>query len=247
MKFLYLDDSGSTKDPNQDHVVLGGLCIPDQGIRWLTYKLEEIAIDIDPDNPAGVEFHAVDIFAGRGHPWDKIQNKEERKDIMKRVLHTLDEAYDSTVAFAVAIHKKSFPNDDLILKAYEWISQAFNNHLDYDCEPPERGMIILDDISSKTSLQHLALNIRQTGNGLGLQNRSIIEIPLFVDSKASRLVQLADHIAYAVFRRYNAGDLNYFNIIEGRFLFKNGVMHSLSHLIRNANGCTCPSCITRRR
>ena len=69
---------------------------------------------------------------------------------------------------------------------------------------------------------------------------------MFVDSSASRLIQLADHIAYAVFRRYNAADLNYYNVFENRFLIKAGKMVSLIHFNGQRADCTCPACLTRR-
>jgi len=246
MRILYLDDSGSAQDPNQDYVVLGGVCISDSGVRWLSNEIENLARRIDPENPGSVEFHAVDIFSGKKHPWNQLPNKAARIETIKNVLHTLDNAFVSTALFAVAIQKSAFPNVDPMLMAYEVISQSFNNHLEYDCDPPEHGIIILDNTSHETGLLRLAREIRETGNRIGLQNRSIIEIPLFVDSKVSRLVQLADHVAYAVFRRYNADDITYFNIIEGRFFVKDGIVRSLNHRSNNHN-CTCPACITRKR
>jgi len=246
MKFLYLDDSGSTNDPNQEYVVLGGVCVSDYSIRWLSFELEKLASQIAPNCPEKVEFHAVDIFAGNEYPWTNYPKKSDRIEIIKKVLHTLDTAYDSISTFAIAIEKKVYKNDDPMLKAYESISQTFNNHLEFDCNPPEKGMIIIDNTSYETGLQNLAAEIRKTGNKIGQYNKSIIEIPLFVDSKVSRLVQLADHIAYAVFRRYNAGDINYFNVIENRFLIKDGVMRSLSHLCVAYYSCMCPACLTRR-
>lgn len=247
MRLLYLDDSGTPNDARQNYVILGGVCVSDAGVRWLSNELDKIAQCIDPQSPNSVEFHACDIFAGRNHPWDKINNKSDRIEIIKRVLHVLDSAFDTTTVFATAIQKQSYPNNDPVLLAYEEIAQLFNNHLEYDCEPIERGLIIIDKTSYETGLQNLAAEIRKNGNRLGYQNRSIIEIPMFVDSKVARLVQLADHIAYAVYRYYNAADMNYFNIIGNRFILKDGKMRTLSHRSNNYNTCTCPACITRKR
>jgi len=247
MQLLYLDDSGSIKDPTQKHIILGGVCIDEKGVRWLSNEIEMIAAKILPENPSSVELHAVDIFGGKIHPWDRIVNKSERVDIIKRVLRTMMNAYDTTKVFAVAVEKSGFPLEDNMLWAYETISQCFNNHLEMDFEPQERGIIIVDDTSYETGMQKLAAEIRQTGNRKGLQNRAIIEIPLFVDSRVSRLVQLADHIAYAVFRRYNSGDLNYFNEIQDRFVIKNGIVTSLVHRSVTGKNCLCPACLSRNQ
>jgi hypothetical protein len=161
----------------------------------------------------------------------------------------LQGAYPDVVIFACAIHKPSYPNQDCVLKAYEEISARFNLHLERDFQEDDgqvRGMIVIDNMSSESGLQNLATSIRRTGNRWGNQLRSIVEVPLFVDSKASRIIQLADHIAYAVFRRYQASDLNYFNCIENRLHQKDGIVHGLIHQQTYNRGCTCPACITKR-
>jgi Protein of unknown function (DUF3800) len=55
-------------------------------------------------------------------------------------------------------------------------------------------------------------------------------VPLFLDSKASRLIQLADIVAYAVFRYYEKGDNRFFPIIQSRFDSEGSVKHGL-HVI----------------
>ena len=47
--------------------------------------------------------------------------------------------------------------------------------------------------------------------------RNLSEVPLFLDSKASRLVQLADLISFALYRLYERNDYRFFNIIKNRF------------------------------
>jgi len=76
--------------------------------------------------------------------------------------------------------------------------------------------------------------------------RNLADTPLFVDSRASRLVQIADHVAYSVFRRYNTGDAQYFDIIASRFDEADGVIHGLVHKHSERYSCTCPACLSRR-
>jgi hypothetical protein len=245
MHFLYLDDSGSVGNTTEEYFVLGGICVPEASIRWLTSELDKLARSIDPISPEAVEFHAAEIFSGRSEPW-KSRSKNDRIEIIKSVLCILDRAFPEIVIFACAIHKKSFPAEDPVLMAYEDLSGRFNIHLERNLGPDGRGLVIVDKSSYETGLQTLAASFRQTGNRWGQQLRRIIEIPLFVDSKASRIIQLADHIAYAVFRRYNANDLTYYNCIENRFYSSDGVLHGLVHRQIINRNCTCPACITRR-
>lgn len=53
------------------------------------------------------------------------------------------------------------------------------------------------------------------------------EAPLFVDSTASRLIQIADLLAWAVWRRYEHSDTRYFDLIVRRFDREGGVLHGL--------------------
>ena len=244
MHFLYLDDSGSIGNLNEDYFVLGGVCVPESSVRWLTSELDHLAESIDPQSPSSIEFHAAEIFRAEMLPWKNF-NKPDRINIIKSVLKVMDRAYSETVLYACAIHKPSFLSTDPVLMAYEDLSSRFNIRLE-KLGKEERGMIILDKSSYETGLQNLASSFRRVGNRWGRQLRRIIEIPLFVDSQASRIIQLADHIAYAVFRRYNANDLNYFNCIENHFYESDGVLHGLSHRQTINLFCTCPACISRR-
>lgn len=47
--------------------------------------------------------------------------------------------------------------------------------------------------------------------------QDMADVTVFPNSKASRLVQVAGHVAHAVLRRFNAGDAEYFDVILSRF------------------------------
>jgi len=247
MHILYLDDSGSPNNPKEDYFVLGGISVPENSVRWLSHQIEKIGIDINKDNPELIEFHAAEIFRGVESPWDSM-NKPERIKTIQNVLRTLDTANQSVVVFACAVHKASFPKEDPVIKAYEEITGRFDLYLQrLSVENDiQRGIVVIDKSSYETGLQQLASQIRRSGNKWGSFTKGICEVPLFVDSRASRIIQLADHIAYAVFRRYQSGDLNYFNRIEGRFDRKDNVICGLVHRQTYNFSCTCPACITRR-
>jgi len=195
-----------------------------------------------------IEFHASEIFSGKTPPWSFYKNKEQRKDIILAVLNSLGRANPTIVAFACAIHKNSYPAHDPVITAFEDLSSRFDFFIQRVSpgDGGQKGIMILDKSSYEAGLQNLISSFRESGNRWGNQLRRIAEIPLFVDSQASRIVQLADHIAYAVFRRYNANDLTYFNSIESRFDASDGIMHGLVHKQLINRSCTCPACITRR-
>ncbi|MCV5260917.1 DUF3800 domain-containing protein [Escherichia coli] len=48
-----------------------------------------------------------------------------------------------------------------------------------------------------------------------------------MDSKASRLIQLADLVSYSIFRKFEFNDDEFYKIIENRFDYHNGKVHGL--------------------
>jgi hypothetical protein len=243
MYLLYLDDSGSINNKNEEYFVLGGIALHESSVRWLTNEIETLANSVLPENPSDVEFHAAEIFSGRTFPWID-RSKSEKISIIQNVLHVLDKAYSKAALFACAVHKSSFPSEDSVLMAYEQVSNSFNYYIQR-WDSSQRGLIILDNSSHESGLQTLTLDIRKKGNRWGNQLRQLAEVPLFVDSRPCRIIQLADHIAYAVFRRYNANDLTYFNTIESRFDQHEGVVSGLIHKQLVNRNCTCPACYSR--
>ncbi|MBI9077636.1 MAG: DUF3800 domain-containing protein, partial [Desulfatibacillum sp.] len=174
---------------------------------------------------------------------------EQRIRIILKVLDVLKETYKDTTAFACAVHKNSFTGKDLYMLAFEDLVSRFDMYLNrifHDkSKGQHKGMIIFDENDYQKKLQKQALVFRQHGTQWR-HLRDIIEVPFFVDSRASRLVQLADHVSYAVFRYYNANDMNYFNCITSKFDSQDGVMHGLVHKQTHIQECWCPACLTRR-
>lgn len=247
MYLLYLDDSGSAKNKNESHLVLGGFSVFERQLHWLATKLDELAKHIHPQDPDAVEFHASHIFAGRIAPW-KSMSKPERRDVIKSILKIFSESHPSTVAFACVIHKDSYPNQDPMESAFEELCSRFDMQLKrlHASGETHRGIIIVDESSYETSLQQLARNFRSLGTRWGKKLVNVTEVPLFVDSRACRAIQIADHIAYSVFRRYEAGDTSYLDIIAPRFDSEQGRLHGLVHKQTLLVNCTCIACNSKR-
>lgn len=74
MYILYLDDSGSIPNPKEDYFVLGGVCVPERSISWLTSQLDDFASTIDSgDTGSRVELHAAEIFGGKKAALEAVQ------------------------------------------------------------------------------------------------------------------------------------------------------------------------------
>ncbi|MGR3914877.1 MAG: DUF3800 domain-containing protein [Gammaproteobacteria bacterium] len=246
MHLLYLDDSGSADNPNEEYLVLGGVSIFESQAHWVTQQLDRLAEDIH-HAPQHVEFHASEIFSRRIVPW-RGMSREDAQGVIKAVLQVLRQSLGSARVFACAVHKASYPGVDPMQLAFEDLCNRFDRYLSRlrGEGDRQRGLLILDKSAHETTLQNMARDFRILGTQWG-GIHNLADTPLFVDSRASRVVQLADHVAYAVFRRYNARDANYFDIIASRFDQAGGVLHGLSHKQKIDPDCMCPACMSRAR
>jgi len=247
MHLLYLDDSGSAGNRNENHLVLGGLSVSEAQAHHIAIEMDKLAESIDPQNPASVEFHASETFSRRRPPW-KGMTQDDARGIIKAVLQVLANPYDSACAFACAVHKDSFPNTDPLELAFEDLCSRFDRRLAHLAETGDRqrGLVIMDESAHETSLQRMVRDFRSSTTRWGSSIRHLADVPFFVDSRASRIVQLADHVAYTVFRRYEHGDAQYFDIIASRFDSDGGIVHGLSHKQIRDPKCMCVACLSRR-
>ena len=228
MYLLYVDDSGFPQDPKQDYFVLGGVAVFERQVHWIGQELDKVVARFDDVSPRPMELHGSPMMNGR-EGWEAF-SKPERIQAVKDALSVLERSMPSTMAFCVAVRKAAIPGIDPVAWAFEELSRRFDeflkqlylaqqkrnrghNHVSLDAQ---RGLMIFDKSTMETSLQGLAIQFRKTGHSTGLL-RNLIEVPLFVDSRATRLVQLADLIAYSVFRYVERRDEQFLCIFRKRF------------------------------
>jgi len=75
---------------------------------------------------------------------------------------------------------------------------------------------------------------------------SFAEVPLYVDSKASRVIQATDFVAWSVWHYYEHGHTEHITKLNRRFDADLGTQHGLAHLIRGYAKCPCVPCSSRR-
>ena len=78
----------------------------------------------------------------------------------------------------------------------------------------------------EVAIQNKTTVYRNIGHDWG-RLKHFAEVPAFIDSKSSRLIQLADLVAYAIFRKYSRDDDRFFSIIKSRFDSDQGQQHGL--------------------
>ena len=247
MHLLYLDGSGSVKNPNERYFVLAGIAVFERQIYHLISKTDQFVASLNLDDAHDVELHGSVIANGSKTPWKGRAPRQKRLEIIERGLDLLRDAHWGVRGFAVAVDKSAEAPNDPVEYAFEEICNRFNlflKRLYREKGNPQRGLIVMDDSHYENTLQGLARRFREEGTRWG-KLRNIAEVPLFVDSAASRPIQIADLLAWAVWRRYEHNDTRYFDRIVDRFDKEGGVFHGLVHRRHAADNCYCPACLSR--
>jgi hypothetical protein len=88
---LYLDDSGSAKNQNEEYLVLGGISVFERQAYFLSQRLDNVASALGA-SPLD-ELHASEIHHGKRTPWAGRPRKE-REQAVCDVLQVLgDDTY----------------------------------------------------------------------------------------------------------------------------------------------------------
>jgi len=150
------------------------------------------------------------------------------------------------VLFSVVIDKGFQAVSDLVGRAFEELCNRFDLYLTrlYKDQNEQRGIIILDDSHYEARLKQLLAIYQTTGTRYGTVH-NIPESPVFTESSATRMLQLADFCSWAVFRRYERGDTSHLDTIINKFDNSEGIIHGLVHLTTNRS-CTCTYCLTKK-
>jgi Protein of unknown function (DUF3800) len=249
MHILYVDDSGSVSNANERFFVLAGVAAYETGLFPVARDVEECVTTFGLGNIDEIELHATDMYGGRGKPWSAIKSKADREALLQCVVKTLVQQPASVRTFSVAVDKKGVSPADPVALAFEELCNRFNLFMqrdNYRNGRTNRGLIVMDESRHEKPLQALARHFRNAGGKWG-NYRFLAEVPLFVDSKATRLMQLADLVAWATFRKYEFSDGRFFDPLIPKFDADGGVIHGLFHA-RGSNRterCFCPACLTR--
>ena len=136
------------------------------------------------------------------------------------------------------------------LRAYELLTKKFDDFVSRVSRGGrQRGLIVHDRSSVEGTLQSWTNQWRVANSSLG-RLRNLADVPMFADSRASRALQAADLVAYALFRYYSkpggSHDERYVHRLWSQFDADGGRMHGLIHDCSYFKRCGCPACASRR-
>jgi hypothetical protein len=230
MHLLYLDESGTVSDPGQKFFILAGLSVFERSTHWLERDLDEIAKRFvrGADTSRDIELHGSPMRTGqkvwRGFP------VADRLQAIKDALSLIQTHCPRDVRiFAVALNKENHSGQDIAEVAFTQACSRFDQflmRLYRSKNDAQRGLIVFDKSNAENRIQTLARDFKYEGHTFGV-TRNYAEVPVFLDSRASRLIQLADLIAYAMSRHFEHQDSQFYDIIKNCFDAEGGVTHGL--------------------
>ncbi len=248
MYVIYLDESGTPNgwNNNQDHFVIGGIAIHESHIQQLSEAINKVQTKYFPDISVPIKFHATDINSGANR-FRRELTKPQLQMLLNEVYDIIANAeYQDVVLFGTAMHITSVHNSEQALRdTFEDMVQRINTFLVRlnRAGDTQNGLLIIDRASyTETKYRTLISEFRQSGTQYGYLG-NIVDIPYFSQSEDTRLLQLADFCAYAVFRYYERGDDQFLNKILHRFDRRSVDFHGVDGIKHiTARQCNCLAC-----
>ncbi|MFT4280637.1 DUF3800 domain-containing protein [Microbacterium sp.] len=270
MYLLFVDESGTHPGPHP--FVLGGVAVHEDDAAQLQKELDQLVIDQlkrVPPNLDEYEVHASDMRNARKpksespHRQTSIWANVERSvrlailtEVYKRLADFTPSNPDlPVVLFGVAV-ERDFHSDWSPVERERWAYEVLLGKFDVMLKTlrtqrnlPNRGLVIHDRrVVAERDIQTWTAQWRSTAERIG-QLRNLADVPLFGDSRATRLLQAADVVSYAVFRRYNrnASSSEYFDIIWPAFHSEKDAVHGAVHYTPeySTGSCDCEPCDQR--
>lgn len=265
---LALDESGT--HGTASCLVIAGIAVHELDVRPLELSLEDVlARQLDPlgKNSNEHELHATDLLnPSRGEParggyppkppsnWLDVE-RAVRQQIVTDAYSAIaaykpvDSEYPPAVFGAIVERKhRRFKQADE--KAYDHVLHRFDDMLQRRnrTAPAQQRGVILHDARQKMEKPLQQWARRWQGTGARLDH--LAQVPVFADSKASRLLQTADFVAYAIYRHYSADARDPTRAAALWPLadtLPDGRMHGVIHLTPDfgGKGCPCPPCASR--
>nr|WP_187362575.1 DUF3800 domain-containing protein [Massilia rubra] len=223
---LYVDESGSVTDASQRYFVLAGVSVFERTTHWIELALDQIAKKADPIAFDDRELHGSPMRSGKGF-WRQF-DLATREGFIKEALNAgVMQQQKGVRLFACVVEKSAITGREPVELCFEQLARRFDLFLQR-CHTkhhdPQRGMMLFDESSTEKRLQTLAREFKHNGHTFG-KTRNYAEVPVFLDSRASRLIQLADLVAYSIFRHFEHADSQYWDILKDRFDIEDGVKH----------------------
>jgi uncharacterized protein DUF3800 len=268
MYLLFVDESGTHGGSHA--FVLGGLAVHEQDAQPLQRAWNECVHRHLPMAQAeDYELHATELRNAKKpksgsrvvpSPWAFVERHER--------LAILESAYDvfrsftpsdarlPIALFGVVIDRRFhsewtvFERErfayEVMLNKFDVMLKRIRSHTSLD----NRGLVIHDRrVVAERDIQEWTREWQRAAGTIG-QLRNLADVPLFADSRATRLVQAADLVSYALYRHYDPAPprVDYAEKIWEVFDSDGEALHGAVHFTPSFVGgnCNCLPCAGRR-
>jgi hypothetical protein len=243
MYLFYLDESGSPAGWNdQDNFVLGAIAVHEGQVRRLSEELGNVQQRFFPSIQIPLEFHASHIHGARDRyrtmqPSDRVALLDAAYNVIANA------AFPSLIVFITAIHVSAVQSDRQALgDCLEDICDCFNSFLvrEHRRGYTNKGLLIMDRSGRESAIRELMTGFQCQGTRRGYLG-NIIDVPYFADSSHTRMLQLADLVAFAGGRYFNQNDRTYLDKILARIDRRSprGRVVGLKHITGSNYQCAC--------
>ena len=243
MHLLYIDESGSSEHTN---FVLGGVAIFEGAIDQISKQLDDLQTHYFPDETGLVELH-IRVLRARSLAPGSAFGREQFFQLLDDIADVIVGAHPfGLTLFGTVVHRPSFAGQDHYNLAFEDMCKRFDSFLvgKHKTGHTSKGLLILDRSTQQDEIQRLSTEFKALGTRWG-KLYNIVDAPLFAESHNSRMIQLADFVSSALFRRYEFGQARDLDKIKRRFYQAEGVLHGLKHMISKREECMCTACVSR--
>jgi Protein of unknown function (DUF3800) len=134
---------------------------------------------------------------------------------------------------------------EVLLNKFDAMLRRIRSRSDTD----NRGLVIHDRrVVAERDIQDWTREWQKAAGSVG-QLHNLADVPLFADSRASRLIQAADLISYALYRHYDPDrrGVDYLETLWDYFDSESGQLHGCVHFTPSfaGDGCPCRPCSAR--
>lgn len=194
-----------------------------------------------------IHFHAEQIHSGHGR--FRTITQDRRELLLQRIYGLIGSLrFPNVAVFATCVDDTYLTNKNLALDiALEDLANRFNifSMRLHKQDITSKGLFIIDQ-AHEQRYRELILKFQTQGTAYSKYLGNVVDIPYFTGAKDTRMLQLADHCAYAVFRYYEHKDDSYVNQILGAIDRRGSKAppEGLKHMTQLP--CKCISCSFRR-
>lgn len=245
MYLLYSDESGNIANPADAVFVVGGIAVHEDAVRPLAGQINGILKTFVGRRHAKIEIHGSPMRRGRGD-WSAIGVAKRHAlahALLGLVANWQHEGSSSAVEpFAVVIDRNH--SQSAMETAYGELLFSFDKYLRQGRRlgEPHNGILVADRCTYERALAawvEVARGRYRRPQQDARRLYALAETPFFVDSRTTRLMQLADLVAHAMFRAYNTDDWTWARTLGPAF--SRDAERRLLHLTGDKE-CSCPAC-----